>query len=166
MQPGMRHTTTLTITSDSEWLVGMRPALHTTGQGCLVVADSVEEAERLLAVAAPRMIVVHWNNEGLTYERLTSLLWANSTMPRPAPIVVVADDYSVEQATLLFQMGVDDYLCAAEHGDRMGAILNALVRTQPISRTAGRVACEAPQRAAYQSSASLTTVQAAVVSMA
>jgi hypothetical protein len=49
--------------------------------------------------------------------------------------MVVVNGYSAEQATVLFQMGVDEYVCAIEHGERLGAILNALINRTAVART-------------------------------
>ena len=49
--------------------------------------------------------------------------------------MVVVNGYSAEQATVLFQMGVDEYVCAIEHGDRLGAIVNALIDRPGDGRT-------------------------------
>lgn len=131
----MQNLTILTITGRSEWLAGMRPVLHAMGRRRLIVADSLAEAARLLEVAQPHLIVVHENGDAFSYEQLDALLWANSVQPRPAPVMVVVNGYSAEQATVLFQMGVDEYICATEHGDRLGAILNALIDRAGAVRT-------------------------------
>jgi hypothetical protein len=105
----------------------MRSALPGTGRRRLIVAESMEEAGSLLDVAEPRLIVVHDDGPEFSYEQLDHMLWANSVRPRPAPVLVVVNGYSAEQATILFQMGVDEYLCEVEHGDRLGPILSTLI---------------------------------------
>lgn len=121
----MNGITILTVTRDAEWLVGMRPALHAAGRGRLVVADSVEEADRLLEFAKPRFIVVDWENARCPSECLAALLWKNSIQARPALVMIVANDYRVEEATELFQLGVDDYISASDHGDALATMLKA-----------------------------------------
>jgi len=121
----MNGITILTVTTDADWLVGMRPALHSAGRGRLVVAESVEEADRLLEYAKPRLIVVDWENAHCRSEELASLLWRNSIQPRPASVLIVARDYRVDEATELYQLGVDEYVSAEEHGDMLGSILAA-----------------------------------------
>ncbi|KAJ3049564.1 hypothetical protein HK102_012467, partial [Quaeritorhiza haematococci] len=115
----MQSTTILTVTKDAEWLIGMRPFLHATGRGRLVVAESIEEAERLLEFARPRLIVVDWKREDGGFDAITSLLWKNSIQGRPASVMIVAEDYRVDEATLLFQLGVDEYVGKSEHGEAM-----------------------------------------------
>jgi DNA-binding NtrC family response regulator len=144
----MRNMTILTITSRSEWLVDMRPVLHAMGQRRLIVAESMEEAGRLLEFVEPQLIVVHGDGEEFSYEQLDLLLWANSVRPRPAPVLVMVNGYSAEQATVLFQMGVDEYLCEAEHGDRLGSIVNTMIAWA----SAGRVKQEIRHEAAAAAS--------------
>ncbi|WP_165245704.1 response regulator transcription factor [Paludisphaera soli] len=122
----MQSTTILTVTKDAEWLIGMRPFLHATGRGRLVVAESIEEAERLLEFARPRLIVVDWKREDGSFDAITSLLWKNSIQGRPASVMIVAEDYRVDEATLLFQLGVDEYVGKCEHGEAMATVLVAL----------------------------------------
>ena len=122
----MNGITILTVTKDADWLVGMRPALHGAGRGRLVVAESVEEADRLLEYAKPRLIVVDWENARCPSEELASLLWKNSIQSRPASVLIVADDYRVDEATELFQLGIDDYVSASDHGDMLGTVLKSL----------------------------------------
>jgi DNA-binding NarL/FixJ family response regulator len=119
----MNGITILTVTKDADWLIGMRPALHAAGRGRLVVAESVEEADRLLEFAKPRLIVVDWGNACCPTEELASLLWRNSIQPRPASVMIVADEYRVDEATQLFRLGVDEYVSASDHGERLGTIL-------------------------------------------
>jgi hypothetical protein len=131
----MQNLTILTITGRSDWLTDMRPVLHEMGRRRLIVAESMGEAGRLLEVARPHLIVVHEEGDAFSYEQLDALLWVNSVQPRPAPVMVVVNGYSAEQATVLFQMGVDEYVCAIEHGDRIGAILSSLLDRKQVART-------------------------------
>ncbi|WP_165072344.1 response regulator [Paludisphaera rhizosphaerae] len=121
----MNGITILTVTKDADWLVGMRPALHAAGRGRLVVADSVQEADRLLEFAKPRFIVVDWENSRCPSEELAALLWKNSIQSRPALVMIVAHDYRVDEATQLFQLGVDEYISASDHGDALVTILKS-----------------------------------------
>lgn len=148
----MQNMTILTITHRSDWLADMRPVLHAMGRRRLIVAESMEEAGRLLEVAQPQLIIVHEDGEAFSYEQLDALLWANSVQPRPAPVMVIVNGYSAEQATVLFQMGVDEYVCATEHGDRIGPILNTLIARSPAGRSPQGVRSPAPAPAPARSS--------------
>jgi len=133
----MPSKTILTVTKDAEWLIGMRPHLHATARGRLIVADSVDEAGGLLEYACPRLVVIHWGGETRDLEALAALLWKNSTQPRPAPVMIVAEDYDVEEATLLFRLGVDEYIGKAEHGKDLPNILGTLSPERGRKASAG-----------------------------
>ncbi|MDG3003130.1 hypothetical protein [Paludisphaera mucosa] len=121
----MKGITILTITKDSDWLIRMRPALHAAGRGRLVVAESIAEAERLLAYAKPRLIVVDWKRSQCSSDDVAPLLWKNSTQARPASVMILAQDYQVEEATVLYQLGVDEYVSDSDHHDVLGSVLSA-----------------------------------------
>lgn len=147
----MQNMTILTITRRSEWLTAMRPIFHSTGRTRLIVAESIKEAGDLLEIAQPQLIVIHDDGDGVSYRALDVLLWSNSVLPRPASVMVVVDGYSAEQATTMFQMGVDEYVCVTEHGDRMGSILKVLTtRSGAARRAAGGVRSTAAERIIYR----------------
>lgn len=158
----MRHTTILTVTDDAGWLEEMRPTLHAMGWGRLVVANSVEEASRLLDVAAPHLIVVQDGDEGPSPERLASLLWANSVLESPAVVVVVSDQYDAERATTLFQLGVDEHLALSEHGDRVEMVLTELAASRPTPRATVRAQAGLQQRARVRTTAGPSSDRVAV----
>ncbi|MDR3621938.1 MAG: hypothetical protein P4L85_21480 [Paludisphaera borealis] len=107
------------------------------------MAESMEEAGRLLEVVEPQLIVVHVDGEEFSYEQFDLLLWANSVSQRPAPVLVMVNGYSTEQATILFRMGVEEYLCEAEHGDRLDSIVDGLIARAPAGRRSHEVHSEA-----------------------
>jgi hypothetical protein len=123
----MRTSTILTITRRADWLVGVRSVLHGTGRRRLIVAESMDEAGGLLDVAEPHLIILHDDEPEFSYEQLDRMLWANSVRSRPAPVLVVVNGYCAEQATVLFRMGIDEYVCEVEHGDRLGPIIASLL---------------------------------------
>jgi len=158
----MRHTTIVTVTSDAGWLAEMRPTLHAMGRGRLIVADSAEEAARLLDAATPRLIVIQGGEAGPSSEELASLLWANSVLESPAAVAIVADDYDIEAATALFQLGVDEYLAMTEHADRAETILLDLALSRPAPRPAVRVPAGASRRSRARTAAGSKPNQIAV----
>lgn len=142
----MRHTTILTVTNDARWLAEMRPVLHATGRGRLVVARSVEEAARLVDFATPRLIVVRDGEFGPSTEQLSALLWANSIQEHPAAVAIVADEYDADRATAFYQLGADEYLALDEHAHRAETILWNLAQSRPASRAIVGVSIQAPRR--------------------
>lgn len=125
----MKGTTILTVTKDAEWLVAMRPALCEAGRWRLVVAETMTEAGQLLDCTRPDMVVVHWGEESARVDDLEALLWKNSVQKRQVPVVIVAADYQVEEATLLFQLGVSEYVTRADHHEALGRIFSAHSRS-------------------------------------
>ena len=108
-------TPVLAITTDSELLGLLRSTIRDQlGQtGRIVVAGSVEEACPLLKAARPRLVVVHLSGDSGRYEQLDQLLWATSVVSRPTPIVVIAERYRIDQATMMYRMGVSEYVAAS-----------------------------------------------------
>ena len=131
----MNGITILTVTKDADWLVGMRPARHAAGRGRLVVAESIEEAERLLDVAKPRVVAIDWKRSECRTDDLATLLWLNSLRARPASVVIVAQNYEVAEATELFRLGVDEYVSEADHRSVLGSVLLAHAPAVPGRRS-------------------------------
>jgi len=142
----MRNRTIIAVTKDAEWLIGMRPVLHGSGGNRVVVAESVEEAERLLDFAQPRMVVVDGKPEACGADAIAGLLWKNSTQGRPASVMIVADDYRIDEATLMFRLGVDEYVGGVEHRDALAAVMTALApaaqprRSRPVAEPTAEIA--------------------------
>lgn len=121
----MKGTTILAVTNDADWLVAMRPALTEAGRWRLVVSGSILEAERLLELAKPEIVVVDWRRDPSGSDDLATLLWKNSIQGRRASVMIVAEDYQVAEAIQLFQLGVDEYVSQVDHRDVLGAVLSA-----------------------------------------
>jgi DNA-binding NarL/FixJ family response regulator len=119
--------TILAITGHVPWLNDMQPHLQSLGGTRAVVAGTLDEACDLLHTTTPRLILVDWRSDGVSCETIDRLLWANSTLARPARVVVVTDAYRADLAVKLFQMGVDEYVSKAEHAGQFQAILGHLL---------------------------------------
>jgi DNA-binding NarL/FixJ family response regulator len=126
----MPDSTILTITGDEGFLDLLRNQIHdqSPGPSRMVVAATTEEACSLLAMARPRLVVVHWTSQGRHLEELNRLLWATSVLSRQVPVLVIADRYRIEQATTLYRMGVREYISRTHHGDQFGRILESYLR--------------------------------------
>ena len=135
----MFESTILTVTSDEEFLTLLRYRLRDqVGVGArMIVARTIDEACALLKTARPRLVVVHWNREGGHYDQLDRLLWTTSVLPRRTPTLVIAERYRIEQATLMYRMGVAEYISRTHHLDQVGQIFAAHLR--PGSLPAGAV---------------------------
>src|SRR5262245_49572603 len=118
----MADSTILTVTSDNELLALLRQQLHDQAGGGsrMIVAATIDEACSLLAMAQPRLVVVHWSRHGhgARYEELDRLLWTTTVVARRSPVLVIADRYRTDQAITLFRMGVTEYISRTHHLDQ------------------------------------------------
>jgi DNA-binding NarL/FixJ family response regulator len=134
----MLATPILAITNDEALLASLRSTIRDElGQkGRIVVAASVDAACPLLKTARPRLVVVHFTGESARYEQLDRLLWATSVVSRPTPIVVIAERYRIDQATMMYRMGVSEYISRKHHLEGLGDVLGAYLRPATV-RTGG-----------------------------
>jgi DNA-binding NarL/FixJ family response regulator len=123
----MADYTILAMTGEDEWFDRLRSDLHDLGGTRIILTESMEETTELLDSAGARLIVLNWGSQSVSYEQMSELLWANTTLSRPAAVLVITDTYHAEQAATLFQMGVDEYVCISSHGHKMRAILGQLL---------------------------------------
>jgi DNA-binding NtrC family response regulator len=132
----MVDSTILTITDDDQFLGLLRRQIHEQNGGGsrMIVAGTIDEACSLLSTAGPRLIVVHWNHHGGRYEELNRLLWVTTVLARSVPVLVITDQYRVDQATTLYRMGVTDYISRTHHQDQFGRILGTYLRASPTPR--------------------------------
>lgn len=146
----MPDLTILTITSDSKFLSILRRRIHdqVSGGSRMIVAPTVDEACSLLTTVRPRLIVVHWTRDRGRYEQLDRLLWTITVQARTTPVLVIAERYRTDQATMMFRMGVADYISRTHHLDQLGSVLSAYVpatATQDASALASDASGHAPK---------------------
>jgi DNA-binding NarL/FixJ family response regulator len=132
----MAHYTILAMTGEDEWFDQLRSDLHDVGGTRIILTESMEETTDLLDSAGARLIVLNWGSQSVSYEQISDLLWANTTLSRPAAVLVITQTYQPEQAATLFQMGVDEYVCMSSHAHKLRAILAQLL-TGKAARTFG-----------------------------
>jgi DNA-binding NarL/FixJ family response regulator len=134
----MSATPILAITNDETLVGSLRSTVREElGQkGRIVVAGSVDDACPLLKAARPRVVVVHLTGESARYEQLDRLLWATSVASRRTPIVVIAERYRIDQATMMYRMGVSEYISRKHHLGGLAGVLAAYLR--PATIPAGR----------------------------
>jgi DNA-binding NarL/FixJ family response regulator len=151
----MSATPILAITNDENLLASLRAtARNQLGQtGRIVVAASVDEACPLLKTARPRLIVLHLTGEAGRYEQLDQLLWATSVVSRPTPIVVIAERYRIDQATMMYRMGVSEYISRKHHLDQLADVLGAYLRPLKIVQAADDEASDNAWAAGHRTSA-------------
>ena len=136
----MSTTPILAITNDETLLSSLRSTVRDElGQkGRIVVAASIDAAFPLLKAARPRLIVFHFTGDSARYEQLDRLLWATSVVSRPTPIVVIAERYRIDQATMMYRMGVSEYISRKHHLDGLAGVLAGLPASGGASRGTGR----------------------------
>jgi response regulator of citrate/malate metabolism len=123
----MQDLTILTITSNDNFLSLFRRQLHDQlGSGSrMIVAGTIDEACSLLKTMRPRLIVVHWTRDSGRYEQLDRLLWTTTVQARRVPVVVIAERYRTYQATMMYRLGVSEYISRTHHLDQIGPVLSA-----------------------------------------
>jgi DNA-binding NarL/FixJ family response regulator len=119
--------TILAMTVDVDWLQPVRHDLQDLGGTRLIVAGSMQEACELLEMASARLVLLNWDSDRADYEQIGNLLWTNSTLTSPAMVLVIANDYRADQALTLFRMGVDEYVCRADHAEKLQGVLGQLL---------------------------------------
>lgn len=121
----MLDCTSLIVTKDRSLVALLRGQLR--GQKVpgsrIIVSGTADEACSLLQTARFRLVVVHLEPDGVGYDEVDHILWVESILPRRVPVVVVAERYLVEQATMLYRMGVAEYVSRSHHLDQLGAVL-------------------------------------------
>ena len=125
----MIDSTILTITSDTQLLTILREQLHDhVGPGSrMIVAPTIDEACSLLETTHARLVVMHWTRDQASYDQVDRLLWTSTVTSKHAPIVVIAERYRTDQATMLFRMGVSEYISRTHHLDQLGRVFSSFL---------------------------------------
>ena len=123
----MHDMTILTVTNDHKFLDLFRGCLHkqVAAGSRMIVAGTIDEACSLLKTVRPRLVVVHWARDTGTYEQLDRLLWTTTVQARRIPVLVIAERYRTDQATMMYRMGVSDYISRSHHLDQLGPVFSA-----------------------------------------
>src|ERR1700722_10843521 len=132
----MYDLTILTITHDDNFLDLFRRQIRdqVAVGSPMIVAGTIDEACSLLKTARPRLIVMHWARDSGSYEQLDRLLWTTTVVARRVPVLVIAERYRTDQATMMYRMGVSEYISRSHHLDQLGEVLGAYLR--PVTLTA------------------------------
>jgi DNA-binding NarL/FixJ family response regulator len=126
----MRELTIVTITQDGEFLSVLRNRLHDQmGSGSrMIVAGTTDEACSLLQTVRPQLVVVHWTGDSKRYEQLDRLLWTTTVLARRVPVLVIAERYRTDQATMMYRLGVAEYISRTHHLDHLGPVFATHLR--------------------------------------
>jgi DNA-binding NarL/FixJ family response regulator len=122
----MYDLTILTITNDDRFLESFRRQIHdqVAVGSPMIVAGTIDEACSLLKTARPRLIVMHWARDNGSYEQLDRLLWTTTVVARRIPVLVIAERYRTDQATMMYRMGVSEYISRSHHLDQLGSVFS------------------------------------------
>jgi DNA-binding NarL/FixJ family response regulator len=128
--------TILTVTNDKKFLSLFRRRFHdqVARASRMIVAGTIDEACELLDTLRPRLIVVHWTSNGGPYEHLDQLLWAISVQVRQIPVVIIAERYRTDQATMMYRLGVSEYISRTHHLDQLGCVFSAYLPAPAADR--------------------------------
>jgi len=134
----MQVSTILTVTTDDAFLGLLRQQLRDMAgsRGRMIVAGSMDEASSLLDTTRPRLIVVHWTGEVARYEQLDRLLWTTSVLARRTPVLVIAERYRIDQATMMYRMGVSEYISRTHHAGQLAQVFDAYLHPSSMAMAA------------------------------
>jgi hypothetical protein len=102
----------------------------------MIVAGSMDEASSVLKMARPRLVVVHWTGDRARYEKLDRLLWTTSVQAHRTPVLVIAERYRTDQATMMYRMGVSEYISRTHHVDQFARVFDAYLH--PVTMAAAQ----------------------------
>ena len=54
-------------------------------------------------------------------------------LSRPTPVLVIAERYRTDQATMMYRMGVSEYISRTHHLDQLGDVFGAYLRPVTLS---------------------------------
>jgi DNA-binding NarL/FixJ family response regulator len=120
----MRDLTILTITQDEDFVSVLRHRIHDQmgGGSRMIVTGTTDEACSLLKTVRPQLVVVHWTGESKRYEQLDRLLWTTTVLARRVPVLVIVERYRTDQATMMYRLGVSEYISRTHHLDHLGPV--------------------------------------------
>ena len=143
----MYDLTILTITNDDKFLELFRRQIHdqVAVGSPMIVAGTIDEACSLLETARPRLIVMHWARDSGSYDQLDRLLWMTTVAARRIPVLVIAERYRTDQATMMYRMGVSEYISRSHHLDQLGSVFSPYLPFAPVA-TESRASLDQPNK--------------------
>ena len=77
------------------------------------------------------------------YEQLDQLLWTTSVLSRKTPVLVIAERYRIDQATMMYRMGVSEYISRTHHLEQLGQVFGAYLH--PVTLATAQVVSSTQQ---------------------
>jgi DNA-binding NtrC family response regulator len=163
----MSSSTILTITKDDGFLSLLREQLRSqVGPAArMIVSSSMSDACSILKSVHPRLVVLHWTGESARYDQLDGLLWTTSVLARQTPVLVIAERYRIDQATMMYRMGVAEYISRTHHLEQLGQVFDAYLHPVTLATGHANSSAEAgePSKAWAVSNHSSASLAARVV---
>ena len=120
------ETTVLLITSDDSLAAEVRARVESLPGGVLLrVTEAVEPACLTAVAESVGLILVHLEGKNSLVE-VARVLWLCSLSRRPASVIALGNEYRLEDALPLFQLGVADYLSCRDHLDQLSLLIGSL----------------------------------------
>jgi len=104
----------------------------------MIVAGTMNDASALLERTRPQLIVVHWTGDRARFGQLDRLLWTTSVLARRTPVLVIAERYRIDQATMMYRMGVSEYISRTHHRDQLARVLDAYLHPTTMAMAQAR----------------------------
>jgi len=77
-------------------------------------------------------LIVVQLDDTMDVDGVARLLWLASTARPPIPVIVLSEIYDVDEALMLFRLGVTDYLSLSDHRDSVPRLVSAVARRSPL----------------------------------
>lgn len=112
----------LLIAREPSVVMDVRRELSALGSWQFVVAEEADAAIKEATSNDFDIIVVHLDAD---FDRLSvvPLLRAGH-----APVLLLCEEYDIEEATALFRLGVGDYLSRCDHLSKLACVITELIR--------------------------------------
>lgn len=115
----------LVLCDNSSRFARVRGACGALGRGILRGVTRCEDALEILAEGSINLVLVD-RAEAIDIEAVCTLVQMASLGRKKCPVVVLTDEYDEDEATLLYRLGVTDYLEYTRHQATLTPIVAGL----------------------------------------
>jgi len=115
----------LFYSSDDPLIDAVRETIEDGGRFEVDVLRTVDEKRPSATAPLASLVLLHLP-EGTADNEVAMLLWKVMMANRHVPVVVIDDSYHEERASILFRLGVADYLSRTDHLGSLPDVRDAL----------------------------------------
>ena len=115
----------LVLCDNSSRFARVRGACGALGRGILRGVTRCDDALEILSEGSINLVIID-RGDSIDFEAICSIVQMASLGRRKCPVVVLTDSYSEDEATMLFRLGVRDYLDYVSHQATLTPIVAAL----------------------------------------